>query len=98
MAANKPAQRHGRPKRDASLPLVAAPRLVPATGYRATLRSVLVGPTITPRIMHSPGILVFGCGVGGLRVVREIKRAGPDGRVVYAADDALFPYGKVPGA
>ena len=98
MAANKPAQRHGRPKRDASLPLVAAPRLVPAAGYRATLRSVLVGPTITPRIMHSPGILVFDSGVGGLTVFREIKRARPDARLVYAADDALFPYGKVPEA
>src|SRR3954470_19732247 len=98
MAANKPAQRHGRPKRDASLPLLAAPRLVPAAGYRATLRSVLVGPTITPRIMHSPGILVFDSGVGGLTVFREIKRARPDARLVYAADDALFPYGKVPEA
>jgi len=96
MAANKSAQRQGRAKRDGLLPLVAAPRLVPAAGYRATLRSVLVGPTITPRIMHSPAILVFDSGVGGLTVFREIKRARPDARLVYVADDALFPYGKVP--
>src|SRR3954467_8934582 len=98
MAANKSAQPLGRTKRDALLPLVAAPRLVPAAGYRATLRSVLVGPTVTPRMMRSPCILVFDSGVGGLTVFREIKRARPDARLVYAADDALFPYGKVPEA
>lgn len=97
MAANKPAPHTGRDKREARLPLVAAaPRLVPEAGYRATLRSVLVGPSVTPRIMRSPGILVFDSGVGGLTVFREIARARPDARLVYAADDALFPYGKIP--
>jgi len=96
MSANKPAPRRGRPNREARLPLVASPRLVPAAGYRATLRSVLLGPTVTPRIMRSPCILVFDSGVGGLTVFREIARARPDARLVYAADDALFPYGKVP--
>jgi glutamate racemase len=96
MAANRPASRTGQSKSHARLPLVAAPRLVPAAGYRATLRSVLVGPTISPRIMRSPGILVFDSGVGGLTVFREIARLRPDARFVYAADDALFPYGKVP--
>ncbi len=95
MAANKPAPRAGR-DREARLPLVAAPRLVPEAGYRATLRSVLVGPSITPRLMRSPTILVFDSGVGGLTVFREIARARPDARLVYSADDALFPYGKVP--
>src|SRR5215213_1176266 len=98
MGANRPALRHARAKRGVSLPVVAAPRLVPAAGYRATLRSVLVGPTVTPRIMQSPTILVFDSGVGGLTVFREIKRARPDARLIYAADDALFPYGKVPEA
>src|SRR5256714_5607436 len=96
MSANKPAPGTGRAKREARLPLVAAPRLVPAAGYRATLRSVLVGPSVTPRIMRSPGILVFDSGVGGLTVFREIARARRDARLVYAADDALFPYGRVP--
>ena len=96
MAAHKPAPRTGQDKHEARLPLVAAPRLVPAAGYRATLRSVLVGPSVTPRIMHSPEILVFDSGVGGLTVFREIARARPDARFVYAADDALFPYGKAP--
>jgi len=96
MSANRPAPRTGRAKGEARLPLVAAPRLVPAAGYRATLRSILVGPSVTPRIMRSPDILIFDSGVGGLTVFREIARVRPDARLLYAADDALFPYGKVP--
>lgn len=96
MAANRPASRTGQRKSHARLPLVAAPRLVPAAGYRATLRSVLVGPTVNPRILRSPAILVFDSGVGGLTVFREIARLRPDARFFYVADDALFPYGKVP--
>jgi glutamate racemase len=96
MASNKAASPAGRTQRDTRLPLVAAPRLVPAAGYRGSLRSVLVGPSVTPRIMRSPGILVFDSGVGGLTVFREIARARPDARLTYVADDALFPYGKVP--
>jgi len=45
--------------------------------------------------MRSPTILVFDSGVGGLTVFGEIARARPDARFVYAADDALFPYGKI---
>jgi len=96
MPAHQPASGTGRSKTNARLPFVSAPRLVPASGYRATLRSVLVGPSVTPRLMHSPTILVFDSGVGGLTVFREIARARPDARFVYAADDALFPYGKIP--
>jgi glutamate racemase len=94
MPANKQTSRTRRSY--ARLPLVAAPRLVPAAGYRATLRSVLVGPTVTPRLMQFPKILVFDSGVGGLTVFRAIARARPDARFVYAADDALFPYGTIP--
>jgi glutamate racemase len=94
MALNKAAST-GRTQRDARLPLVAAPRLVPAAGYRGSLRSVLVGPSVTPRIMRSPAILVFDSGVGGLTVFREIACVRPDARLTYVADDALFPYGKV---
>lgn len=96
MPARQSASRTGRTRSYARLPLVAAPRLVPAAGYRATLRSVLVGPSVTPRIMRSPKILVFDSGVGGLTVFREIALARPDAQFVYAADDALFPYGKIP--
>jgi glutamate racemase len=96
MTSNKAASPDRGTERNARLPLVAAPRLVPAAGYRGSLRSVLVGPSVTPRLMRSPAILVFDSGVGGLTVFREIARARPDARLTYAADDALFPYGKVP--
>src|ERR1041384_8157603 len=98
MASHKAASPEARTQRDTRLPLVAAPRLVPAAGYRGSLRSVLVGPLVTPRIMRSPAILVFDSGVGGLTVFREIARARPDAWLTYVADDALFPYGKVPEA
>ena len=39
-------------------------------------------------------ILVFDSGLGGLTVFREVIAARPDVRFVYAADDALFPYGR----
>jgi glutamate racemase len=96
MPAHQPASRTGRSRSETRLPMVASPRLVPSAGYRATLRSVLLGPSVTPRIMRSPKILVFDSGVGGLTVFREIARARPDAEFVYAADDALFPYGKIP--
>jgi len=40
----------------------------------------------------SPTILVFDSGLGGLTVFRAIAAARPDARLVYAADDAGFPY------
>ena len=42
----------------------------------------------------TPTILVFDSGLGGLTVFREIAKARPDARLVYAADDAFFPYGR----
>jgi glutamate racemase len=84
--------------RDTQPTTVDAPRLVPEAGYRTAARSALIGPTVTPRLMRSPKILVFDSGVGGLTVFREIARARPDGRFVYVGDDAVFPYGKVPEA
>jgi glutamate racemase len=56
---------------------------------------LLLGPSIVPRVMASPTILLFDSGIGGLTVFREVARARPDARFVYAADDALFPYGAV---
>jgi glutamate racemase len=43
--------------------------------------------------VSAPTILVFDSGLGGLTVYREVARARPDARYVYAADDAFFPYG-----
>ena len=48
--------------------------------------------------MSAPAILVFDSGLGGLTVFREIAVARPDARLIYAADDAAFPYGRIPEA
>ncbi|HEX2652331.1 MAG TPA: glutamate racemase [Xanthobacteraceae bacterium] len=45
--------------------------------------------------MQRPTILVFDSGLGGLTVFREIAKVRPDARFVYAADDAMFPYGQM---
>jgi glutamate racemase len=50
---------------------------------------------MTRRALTNPTILVFDSGLGGLTVYREIARRRPDARFVYAADDALFPYGAI---
>ena len=43
----------------------------------------------------SPRALVFDSGLGGLSVLAEIRRLRPDVEIVYAADDAAFPYGRL---
>ena len=50
-------------------------------------------PDTTP-----PTVLVFDSGVGGLTVFREVRKARPDAKFVYLADDAGFPYGNQPEA
>ena len=91
------AQRVARhPERDyGHLPFVAAPRLVPGPAPRRRNNGSLLGPRMTPRALEKPTIVVFDSGLGGLTVYREIARARPDARYVYAADDVLFPYGAV---
>ncbi len=82
---------HG-PERDAvPLRLIEAPGLAPSP-HAPDPRSLL-GPLLMPRSIESPTLLVFDSGLGGLTVYREVARARPDARFVYAADDALFPYG-----
>jgi glutamate racemase len=55
------------------------------------LAGTIHGPLalVTPR----PTILIFDSGLGGLTVYDEVRRSRPDARLVYAADDAAFPYG-----
>lgn len=38
-------------------------------------------------------VLVFDSGVGGLSVLKEIVKINPDIQVIYASDNAAFPYG-----
>lgn len=58
--------------------------LLAGTGYGAP---VLPLPT--------PTILVFDSGLGGLTVLKQVMHARPDADIVYAADDAAFPYGRL---
>jgi glutamate racemase len=46
-------------------------------------------------VLSTPTILVFDSGLGGLTVHREVAAARPDARIIYAADDAAFPYGRL---
>jgi glutamate racemase len=50
------------------------------------------GPAPAPR---APRALVFDSGLGGLSVLAEIRRLRADVEIVYAADDAAFPYGRL---
>ncbi|MET0278398.1 MAG: glutamate racemase [Pseudorhodoplanes sp.] len=42
-----------------------------------------------------PTILIFDSGLGGLTVFREVAKLRGDARVIYAADDEAFPYGRL---
>ncbi|QBH95083.1 glutamate racemase [Limnobaculum zhutongyuii] len=43
-----------------------------------------------------PTALVFDSGVGGLSVFQEIRQLMPDLSIIYAFDNAAFPYGEKP--
>jgi len=58
--------------------------LLAGTGYR---------PLALPR--PQPTILVFDSGLGGLTVLSRTTQACPGAHIVYAADDAGFPYGRL---
>ena len=47
---------------------------------------------------RAPRVLIFDSGLGGLTVLAEVVKARPDADVIYAADDACFPYGALPEA
>ncbi len=49
---------------------------------------------VAESMARRPTVLVFDSGLGGLTVFAEILRARPDAALVYAADDAAFPYGR----
>ena len=52
-------------------------------------------PIPSPRLeaMAAARILFFDSGLGGLTVAAEVARLRPDATLIYAADDAGFPYG-----
>src|ERR1700748_754236 len=45
---------------------------------------------------RTPTVLVFDSGLGGLTVFSELRTALAGARFIYAADDAVFPYGRLP--
>ena len=49
--------------------------------------------TNSAQSFQAPRILVFDSGVGGLSVAREIQQRLPLNPLVYASDNAFFPYG-----
>jgi glutamate racemase len=49
-------------------------------------------PTAT-NIVTNPRILVFDSGVGGLSIVQEVQKKLPFANLIYASDNAFFPYG-----
>jgi len=44
---------------------------------------------------RAPTVLVFDSGLGGLSVFAELRTALAGARFIYAADDAVFPYGRL---
>ena len=67
-----------------SLGIIMQVDLLAGTGHR---------PLAIPR--PRPTILVFDSGLGGLTVLGRTTRACPGAHIVYAADDAGFPYGRL---
>ncbi|GJD42585.1 Glutamate racemase [Methylobacterium cerastii] len=58
----------------------------------------MAGASLSAAVLRGapePTILVFDSGLGGLTVLEQVRRARPDARYVYAADDAAFPYGRL---
>lgn len=49
--------------------------------------------TKSTQSFQAPRILVFDSGVGGLSVAREIQQRLPLNPLIYASDNAFFPYG-----
>jgi glutamate racemase len=46
-------------------------------------------------MLRAPKLLVFDSGLGGLTVCGEMARLLPDAQIIYAADNAAFPYGEL---
>lgn len=57
------------------------------------LAGTVYRPAAMPRL--HPTILVFDSGLGGLTVLSRTTQVFPGASIVYAADDAGFPYGRL---
>ena len=54
-----------------------------------------ISPELGRDMARGPRALVFDSGLGGLSVLAEIERLRPEIDIVYVADDAAFPYGRL---
>src|SRR6202022_2271611 len=63
----------------------------PDVGIREDKPAVLLALSMS----RAPKILVFDSGLGGLTVCGEVAWLLPDAQIIYAADDAAFPYGEL---
>jgi glutamate racemase len=64
-------------------------------GGGETPQNLIAGFDTEAGAPRAPRALVFDSGLGGLSVLAEIRRLRPDVEIVYAADDAAFPYGRL---
>ena len=67
----------------------------PGGGEGEAPRNPIAERDATGPAPRAPRALVFDSGLGGLSVLAEIRRLRPDVEIVYAADDAAFPYGRL---
>lgn len=56
--------------------------------------SIIATKTIE-KVMIVKSVLIFDSGVGGLSVFKEIAKAMPEQHIIYAFDNAAFPYGEL---
>ncbi|WP_074928882.1 glutamate racemase [Enterovibrio norvegicus] len=58
------------------------------------MRSIMTAKIMT-KVINVKSVLIFDSGVGGLSVYREITKMMPEQHVIYAFDNAAFPYGEL---
>ena len=49
----------------------------------------------TPTSLNDAPVGIFDSGLGGLTVCGEVARLLSDAQIIYAADNAAFPYGEL---
>src|SRR5271165_2362774 len=64
----------------------------PARRARSSVERIAEMAALAERATRA---VVFDSGLGGLSVLAEIRRLRPDVDIVYVADDAAFPYGRL---
>jgi len=69
--------------------------LAGAKGEKPAIRAAARDADRPAAPLRAPRALVFDSGLGGLSVLAEIRRLRADVEIVYAADAAAFPYGRL---